>query len=124
MSADDVEALKLALKAEQESYDLYSKSAKETPEPEAQAMFKYLAAEEIGHYRLLDSALDYLGRTSTFFFVEEQGGCVVGGCLSWRRSQLVRTVHERIINPRSARGRTHGCRFRPHGEMSRCGCGG
>jgi rubrerythrin len=69
--ANDVEALQIALKAEKESYDLYTQSAEKVEDQDAKALFSYLAAEEMGHYQLLDSALDYLGNASSFFLIEE-----------------------------------------------------
>ncbi len=70
-SADDVEALKLALKAETDSYHAYASSRDKVDDPDGKALFAYLAAEEMGHYNLLDKTLEYLNDTSSFFLIQE-----------------------------------------------------
>lgn len=70
--ANDVDALKMALKAEKDSYDFYSASRDKAEGEDAKALFSFLAEEEMGHYRLLDSALAYLGDTASFFLIEER----------------------------------------------------
>ena len=70
-NADDVEALKFAINAEKESYDLYAQGRDKIADPDGKALFDFLAVEEKSHYELLQSALEYLTNTSTFFLVQE-----------------------------------------------------
>ena len=51
--ATDEDALLFALGAEVQSFELYSKSAGETDNPEAKQMFQRLAGAERGHFDLL-----------------------------------------------------------------------
>jgi rubrerythrin len=51
--ATDEDALLFALGAEVKSFELYSKSAGETDNPEAKKMFQRLASTERGHFDLL-----------------------------------------------------------------------
>lgn len=71
-AADDVEALQTALKAERASYDAYAGNRDKADDPDAKALFAYLAEEERGHYEILDAALQYLGDTASFFLIEEK----------------------------------------------------
>lgn len=48
-------ALTLAIKAEIEAYDRYTKAAAEAADPEGQAMYRQLAEDEAGHRRLLEA---------------------------------------------------------------------
>lgn len=52
-NATDEDALLFALGAEVQSFELYSKSAGETGNPEAKKMFQQLAGAERGHFDLL-----------------------------------------------------------------------
>jgi rubrerythrin len=49
------EALDIGIKAENEAYRFYSKSAGETKDPEAKKMFLMLAEEEDRHYNILNA---------------------------------------------------------------------
>ncbi|MHB1004115.1 MAG: ferritin-like domain-containing protein [Chloroflexota bacterium] len=68
---DDVEALRLAMNAEKESYDLYAESRDKIADPDGKALFDFLAVEEKSHFELLQSAMEYLTNTATFFLVQE-----------------------------------------------------
>ena len=71
-ATDDVEALKLALQSEKNGYTAYASSRDKADNLDAKAFFAYLAEEEIGHYRILDAALQYLGDTASYFLIEEK----------------------------------------------------
>lgn len=69
---NDIDALKMALKAEKDSYDFYRANRDKAESEDAKALFSFLAEEELSHYNLLDSALAYLGDTASFFLIEEK----------------------------------------------------
>lgn len=51
--ASDVDALLFAIQAENKSFELYRKLAKETDDAAGQAMFRWLASVERGHFNQL-----------------------------------------------------------------------
>jgi len=51
--ASDIDALLYAIQAENKSFELYRKLAKETDDPTGQAMFRWLASVERGHFNQL-----------------------------------------------------------------------
>lgn len=70
-AANDLDALNFALAAEKESYELYASSRDKADDPDAKALFAFLAAEERSHYELLDAELKYLGDTASYFMIQE-----------------------------------------------------
>lgn len=66
--ASDLDALEIAMDFERRGYRLYEKAAAETPDPTAQAIFRFLAQEESRHFALLDNAHDYLANQGIWYF--------------------------------------------------------
>jgi rubrerythrin len=56
----DTDALRLALEFEKKGYQAYKHAAAELDDPAGKAALDWLASEEDGHYKLLDSAIEYL----------------------------------------------------------------
>ncbi len=52
------EALRLALRLEEENYAEYEKSAAEATNPGAKSMFQFLAGEERNHMKLIKEKMD------------------------------------------------------------------
>jgi rubrerythrin len=68
---NDLAALEFAMETEQMSYDLYKRSAEVQENPAAKETYEILAAEENGHYLLLQSSFDYLTDNQTWWDTEE-----------------------------------------------------
>ncbi|MBI4333404.1 MAG: ferritin family protein [Chloroflexi bacterium] len=49
----ELDALLFGLNVETRSYDLYRQAARETPAPQARAMYEFLAAQEQDHFNIL-----------------------------------------------------------------------
>ena len=58
--ADDIEALKVAMKMEEEAFRFYSQTAGETGSPTEKEILEKIALEENEHFRILDDTLLYL----------------------------------------------------------------
>ena len=52
------EALRLALRLEEENFSEYEKSAAEATNPGVQSMFRFLAAEERSHIKLIRDKME------------------------------------------------------------------
>ena len=63
------EALDIGIKAEKEAYEFYSKSAKETKDPDAKKMFLMLAEQEDRHYNILTAEKQAL--TGQFYWFDQ-----------------------------------------------------
>lgn len=57
-SISPIEAIRFALKKEEESYRFYSEAAAKTNDPGTRQMFEFLASEEQKHVALLQDKLD------------------------------------------------------------------
>lgn len=68
----DLDALRLAAKKEEESYDFYSKAAATTTDPDGKALYNYLAEQETDHLRLISNTLSFLENPSEWFQSEEK----------------------------------------------------
>lgn len=62
----DLDALLLALRFENESYELYRKGYAETDDPQGKAMYEYLADMERGHFETLMRNYEHLSRTGSW----------------------------------------------------------
>ena len=71
--AGDLDALKVGIEKEKESYSAYSEAAKKATHLEGAAMFRELAEEESGHLRLLENTYSYLADTGSWFLTLEKG---------------------------------------------------
>ncbi|MHB1132450.1 MAG: ferritin family protein [Chloroflexota bacterium] len=72
LETGDAEALRLGMEVEHASHKNYAKNRDAADDPDAKALFAYLAEEEIGHYNLLEAALAYLEDTASFFLISER----------------------------------------------------
>ncbi|MFW6457633.1 MAG: ferritin-like domain-containing protein [Planctomycetota bacterium] len=59
-TAEEKEAVEMALGMEEESYDLYEEAAEKTNDDEQKSLFERLAAEENQHFVMLENTQEYL----------------------------------------------------------------
>ena len=83
VSADELEAIKIALDFERKGYGFYTQAAKDAEDADEKALFEMLALEEDEHYRILDSTQQYLEDTGKWFLWDEwallEGDMSAGG---------------------------------------------
>ena len=72
-SADEFEAIRIAMDFEQKGYKFYAQAAKDAAGPDRKALFEKLAGEENEHYRILESTRQYLDKTGEWFLWDEWG---------------------------------------------------
>jgi rubrerythrin len=77
-SADDTEALEIAMRMEKEGFEFYEKTAGEAADPKVKALFKRLAGEEEKHYRIFLNTHSFLSETGHWFMWKEHS-IVEGG---------------------------------------------
>jgi rubrerythrin len=65
--ADDLEALKLAIKIETDGIKFYSETAGKTTDPLGKSFFKWLAGQEKEHRKIFEDYYDYLENPSYWF---------------------------------------------------------
>ncbi len=70
--AGDLDVLQVGMDFERRGYQMYSKAAAETDNPDARAVFNWLAKEENKHYAILSKAYDYLESDGLWYFQEEE----------------------------------------------------
>jgi len=66
-SAGERDALRQAIKSEQEAIAFYKEAEDSTPDLRGKAMFKSLAREEEGHLALLEEELQWITRSRKYF---------------------------------------------------------
>ena len=71
--ADEVEAVRMALSAENTSYEFYKQAEAAASDSDEKALFARLAQEESEHHAMLRNVLDYLSDTGHWFLWTEQG---------------------------------------------------
>ena len=64
----DEQALRVALEFEQKGYEMYQAAAQSAGDPNAAAVFAYLAKQENEHYVLIQQTLNYLVDNGMWFF--------------------------------------------------------
>jgi rubrerythrin len=64
----DEQALRVALEFEQKGHDMYREAAQNADDPNAAAVFAYLAKQENEHYVLIQKTLNYLVDNGMWFF--------------------------------------------------------
>ncbi len=77
-TADEREAIKLALDMEKKGYDFYKAAAERADDPKVKRLFEVLTTEEQRHYELLDNTHSFLEDTGNWFMWEEMS-IVEGG---------------------------------------------
>jgi len=70
--ATDLDALELAMKLEEEGYNLYVKAGAETDDPQGKKVFDFLAKQENSHYAFLQKTYEYLTTEGAWYFDEEE----------------------------------------------------
>lgn len=70
--ATDLDALELAMKLEDEGYNLYVKAGAETNDPKGKKVFDFLAKQENSHYAFLQKTYEYLTTKGAWYFDEEE----------------------------------------------------
>jgi rubrerythrin len=78
VTADEKEAIKLALDMEKKGYDYYKESVERIDDPKAKKLFEVLTAEEQRHYEILNNTYSFLEDTGNWFMWEEMS-IVEGG---------------------------------------------
>jgi rubrerythrin len=76
-SADEKEAVAVAMGMEKASFDLYTESAREAEDDETRRLLERLALEENQHYEMLENTLEYLNANDQWFLWTE-GGLLTG----------------------------------------------
>ena len=71
-STDDLEALKIAMKMEEEGFKFYEKAAAEASSPSEKALFQCLAKDEQEHFAIFQNTCSYLSDTSNWFMWEDR----------------------------------------------------
>jgi rubrerythrin len=80
-TTDEIEALTMAMRMEQESYDYYEKMSREAPDPKSRDLFARLVKEEQQHYEIFSNTLSFLTDTGNWFMWEEHS--IVDGGTPW-----------------------------------------
>jgi rubrerythrin len=76
---EDVEVVKVAMEAEKDAYQVYSKAAKKTTNPKGRDMFQQLSEFEMNHYRKLKELLASL---------QEKGEWILYGGTSLKKKTI------------------------------------
>lgn len=71
-TADDMEALRIALGFERDGYRFYRRGAADATDEKERALLARLAEEEKGHFALLLETQRYMTSTGEWFLLEEQ----------------------------------------------------
>jgi rubrerythrin len=77
--ATDLDALKLAMKFEEDGYHGYAKAGAETDDPKGKKVFDFLARQENSHYAFLQKTHEYLATEGAWYFDEEEFPMFDGG---------------------------------------------
>lgn len=72
-TAEEKEAVEIALGMEKDSYDLYDEAAENAEDEDQRALFERLAKEENQHYVMLENTLEYLQENSNWTLWKESG---------------------------------------------------
>ncbi len=72
-SADEQEAIRIAMGMETASYQLYTSMAEGAGDPDTTALMERLAQEEQQHYEMLENTLEYLTSNEKWFLTSEWG---------------------------------------------------
>lgn len=64
--SDALDALNIAIKAEENSIELYGRLAKDAPDEEARIFFSHLVEEEQKHRQILEAEVEFITETGEF----------------------------------------------------------
>ena len=76
-TADEKDAIGVAMGMETKSFELYSGAAKSAKDKPIRQLFERLATQENQHYEMLDNTLEYLN-TNQAWFLWKEGGLLTG----------------------------------------------
>jgi len=68
----DLAALELAMKFEEQGYDMYVTAGGQTDDPKGKKVFEFLASQANSHYAFLQKTHEYLTSEGAWFFDEEE----------------------------------------------------
>ena len=77
VTADERQAVRVALQMETESYNLYVEAAKAAQDEVVTKLFERLAREENQHYEMLENTLEYV-ETNNAWFLNKEWALIVG----------------------------------------------
>lgn len=72
-TADDRQAVKLAMDFEKKGFEFYTEAAKKATDPVEKDMFQFLTGIENQHFVMLQKTLEYLDKTGQWFLWDEKG---------------------------------------------------
>jgi len=75
----DLDALELAMKFEEQGYNMYAAAGSETDDPKGKKVYEFLAAQENSHYAFLQKTHEYLTTEGAWYFDEEEFPMFDGG---------------------------------------------
>jgi rubrerythrin len=75
----DLEALKLAMKFEEQGYEMYVAAGGETDDPKGKMVFDFLATQANSHYAFLQKTHEYLTSEGAWYFDGEEFPMFDGG---------------------------------------------
>lgn len=81
VSADEMEAFKIAMKMEQEGVAFYKKALAAAKKPKEKALLERLIQEEEEHYAVFSNSYQFLANTGSWFLWEERA--IVDGGTPW-----------------------------------------
>lgn len=70
-SANDIDALRIAVESETEAIEFYSRAAETAPNEEARSFFEHLVEIEQSHEKLLSAEYDYYAANGFYFDMRE-----------------------------------------------------
>jgi rubrerythrin len=77
--ATDLDALALAMKYEEQGYDMYVAAGAETDDPKGKKVFDFLATQANSHYAFLQKTHEYLTSEGAWYFDEQEFPMFDGG---------------------------------------------
>lgn len=80
-TTDEMDALKVAMQKEKESFELYERLSKEVQTPKERKLFQRLIEEEKKHYTIFSNTYFFLSNSESWFMWEEYS--MVDGGTPW-----------------------------------------
>ncbi|MCL4491117.1 MAG: ferritin family protein [Nitrospirae bacterium] len=81
VTADELEAFKIAMEMEKEGKEFYEKAAQSAPTEKERKLFEKLVIEEEQHYAVFSNTYNFMKDTGNWFMWEEHG--IVDGGTPW-----------------------------------------
>ena len=67
-----MEVYKVAMDMERRGYDFYSSASEKSTDKKSQNLYRFLAGEEMRHFRIIQDTHDFLDHPDGFFAIEER----------------------------------------------------